>query len=185
MSEQFDLMGRPVTLNASLQDRLQSGELVMTMRSPTGGKGVSIDALILIDSPADAVWTVVNNPAVFAEFMPRTAKSEVRGTEGDATVCYIEVAMPFPLKNIWSEVLSVSEEFDDGAFQRRWTLKAGDYHHNNGGWLVRPWSEGYSLLGYAIDINTKMKVPDALLRKAQAGALPAVFEAIRQRSKTV
>jgi hypothetical protein len=38
-----------------------------------------------------------------------------------------------------------------------------------------------SLLVYWLDVDPKVMVPDAIIRRAQTGSLPDVFEAVRKR----
>lgn len=175
----FDLAGRTVKLDSGVLATLRRGQVVVTPRSAKGG-GMAIDAIGWIDAPSEAVWPVVRDAEHFAQFIPRTKASEIRGTDGDARITYVEVEMPFPLKNLWSEVRSLAEDLGDGAHRRTWTLVRGSYKFNEGGWFVHP-VEGGTVLGYHLDIALKIPVPEKVLRKAQTKALPDMFAAIRKR----
>ena len=169
-------------IDADQRARLESGVTVTVLMPPSGGKGVAARALALVEAPVHKVWPVVRDPEHFSKFIPRTKKSEVRQRDEDSAVCFVEVAMPFPLKNLWSEVRSVCATLpDDKGFERRWTLLKGSYDKNSGAWSVLRWADKRSLLVYEIDVAPKIKIPDVILRKAQTGALPDVLQAVRDR----
>ena len=160
--------------------RLERGEVLVKRQTPTGGSGVAARAAAILKVHPDKVWEVVNDCAHFKDFMPRTVKSEPRD-EGRA--CYVEVSMPFPLSNLWSETEVTKTFLDDGGRRRSWTLRRGTYEHVLGSWTVHPWGEGETLLLYSIDANPTVSVPDFILRSAQEGTLPDVFAAVRARAQ--
>jgi hypothetical protein len=48
---------------------------------------------------------------------------------------------------------------------------------------VVPYGDGgdWTLVGYHLDVQLELRVPDKLLQKAQTSALPQMYDAIRQR----
>jgi ribosome-associated toxin RatA of RatAB toxin-antitoxin module len=161
--------------------RLESGEILVKRVEPKGGAGVAAKAVALVRSHPDRVWPIVNDCTNFKEFMPRTTKSEERA---DGKHCLVEVTMPFPFSNLWSETKVRQEVLDNGGRRRAWSLVDGTYEHLTGSWTVLPWGENgkETLLLYTIDANPDVSVPDMILRSAQEGTLPDIFTAVRARA---
>jgi len=174
----------PVSAGAD-QAQLDKGEVLVKSLTPTGDEGVAAEARAVVSAPPEKVFGFLDDCARFKEFMPRVKDSALRGTEGDAKICYTEIGMPFPISNLWSEVRSVTTRLPDGGYQRAWTLIKGTYKRNTGNWKVQPWgADGTkSLVTYTLDVNPDVMIPDAIIRKAQTGSLPDVFEALRKRAQ--
>lgn len=168
---------------ATPEERLATGEVLVRPLKPTDGVGVAAEAFGIVNAPPEKVFAVVEDCARFKEFMPRTKDSALRRMEGEARICFVEISMPFPLSNLWSEVRSVSKPLPAGGFERSWTMIKGTYSRNNGKWTVQPWgADGQrSLVTYRVDVNPDSMVPDAIIRKAQTSSLPDMYEALRKR----
>lgn len=164
---------------------LTKGEVIVERLDPTGGSGVAARAMGIVDADPAKVWPVVRDCEHFAKFMPRTKSSALVSRKGSESVCKVEIEMPFPFDNLWSVVRSSERKTKEGGFQRVWTLMKGTYKRNNGRWSVYPWEGDKSLLVYEIDVDPDMAIPDAIIRSAQTGSLPDVFEAVRKRVKAL
>jgi hypothetical protein len=169
----------PPKLAPEEQARLDEGEVLVKRVKPTGDKGVAAKAVAVVRAHPDRVWAAVNDCPHFKDFMPRTTKS-VESEEG--RVCRVEVSMPFPLSDLWSETRVVRSFLDDGGRRRSWTLQAGTYEHLGGSWTVYPYGDAHTLLLYTIDANPTVSVPDFVLRNAQESTLPDIFAAIRKHT---
>lgn len=162
---------------------LSEGEILITPQKPTDDSGVAAIAMGVVNAPIDRVWPVVRDCQHFSKFMPRAKKSELRSQTGNKMICFIEISMPVPLSNLESEVTSIVTENADGSFKRTWTLNKGNYKRNSGSWEAYPWGDAknQTLLIYRLDVDPDMSIPDAILRKAQTGSLPDMFNAVRAR----
>jgi hypothetical protein len=162
--------------------KLEAGECVVHEVKPTDNKGIGVESFGVIDAPSTEVWPVLRDCAHFSKFMPRTKTSAMKEEEG-VPLCHVELSLPFPLMNLWSDTKSVQREEPAGHYHRAWTLVRGTYRRNSGSWSIVPWGpEGKkSLVVYAIDSDPIILVPDGILRSAQTGSLPEVFSAIRKR----
>jgi ribosome-associated toxin RatA of RatAB toxin-antitoxin module len=170
------------TLTDAEQKKLLAGEIVTRSTTPTDNKGVGAMAIGVVEGPTDEVFPVVRDCQHFWQFMPRTKKSWVKEEQGVGTICHVELTMPFPLPDLWSDSISIVKEEPKGHHYRGWTMVRGTYHRNDGYWTVVPWGDGSkSLVVYSIDSDPKMAVPDALIRVGQAGSLPEVIGQIRKR----
>lgn len=170
----------PVLTDAEAR-KLDAGEMVLRQVTPTDGKGIGVLAMGVVDARSEEVWPVVRDCQHFSRFMPRTKHSALLEEDG-RTLCHVELAMPFPLANLWSDSSFEVREGPRGHFRREWALVRGTYTHNSGSYVVVPWGDGSkTLVVYALDSNPRVMIPDALLRSAQTGSLPEVFNAIRRR----
>ena len=169
--------------SAEKRARLERGKVVLKTLKPTGNDGVSFVAYGLIDAPVTKVWPVVRDCQYFKEFMPRTKRSQLRERKGKEAICFFEIDMPFPFSDLWSTVRSTESEIEGGGYLRQWKLLTGTYHRNTGSWRVSRWAgeTERTLLTYNVDVNPKITLPDFVIRKAQAGTVPDVFDAIRKR----
>lgn len=170
------------TLSAAESKRLDAAEVLITEIKPTDNRGIGVRALGVIDAPTTEVWPVVRDCQHFSAFMPRTKASTVKDEDG-VRVCHVELKMPWPLTDLWSDSKSVQREEPGGLFSRSWSLLRGTYRRNSGSWTLVPWgAEGKkTLVVHVIDSDPAMIIPDAILRSAQVGSLPEVFTSIRKR----
>ena len=177
-------LAQPLTLPSFTADetrKLEAFETVVHEMKPTDNKGIGVESFGLIDAASTEVWPVLRDCEHFASFMPRTKDSAMKDENGVA-LCHVELKLPFPLMNLWSDTRSVQREDPVGHFHRAWTLVRGTYRRNSGSWSVLPWSDGKkTLVIYTIDSDPIMLIPDGILRSAQTGSLPEVFAAIRKR----
>jgi hypothetical protein len=170
-------------LSADEVKRLDKGEVVTRNLTPKDNKGVAALALGVIDADTATVWPVVRDCQHFKHFMPRTKGSALKQDPTHGPLCRVELSMPFPLTDLWSETKSVMREEPAGHYLRSWSLVTGTYHRNDGSWTLVPWGQDKSktLLVYAIDSDPKLLVPDALIRAGQTGSLPDVVKQVRKR----
>lgn len=161
---------------------LDAGTVLVRERTPTDHRGVSAEAIGVIDAPPDEVWPVVRDCEHYAKFLPST-KASAKKIEQGAWVCFDEISLPFPLANLWADTRSLNDETPGGPYQRSWTLLRGTYRRNQGSWSVLPWgADGKkSLAVYLIDSDPSMAVPDVILKAAQTGSMPEVIVAVRKR----
>lgn len=166
--------------------KLAAGETVVREVTPTDNRGVGVQSFGVVDAPSTEVWPVLRDCALFDKFMPRI-KASAMNVEDGVPLCHVELSLPFPLMNLWSDTSSVEREEPAGHFFREWTLVRGTYRRNGGAWLVVPWGaeKNKTLVGYAIDSDPIILIPDGILRSAQTGSLPEVFAAIRKRVRSL
>lgn len=172
----------PPVLDEAQLKRLAAGEVLVFERRPTGGRGVAAEAVGVVDAPPAETWPVVRDCEHFSKFLPST-KSSARKQEGNDSLCFDEIALPFPLANLWADTKSVVYEAPGGHARREWSLVRGTYRRNQGAWSVHPFGAGgtRSLVSYRIDSDPSLAVPDFILKSAQAGSLPDVIRGVRKR----
>jgi len=170
--------------DAEQRAALERGEVLIEKLEPTGGDGVSARVVGVVSAPPERVFPIVDDCSRFHEFMPRTKRSEERYRTERTSKCYVEISMPFPLKDLWAETLVTREPPSEGVWRREWKLHKGSYRRNSGSWTLYPWGEGgrKTLAVYVMDAAPNVPIPDALARAAQSSSLPDLYEAIRARA---
>lgn len=158
--------------------RLEGGEVLVKSLDPKGG-GIAGKAAGVVRASPDRVWDVINDCAHYKDFMPRTVASE---RLADGAACKVEISMPFPFSNLWSETKVQHVYLDGGGRRRQWSLLRGTYKTVEGSWTLWPWKDGQTLLLYVIEADPDVPVPNAILRSAQESTLPDMYTAIRARS---
>ncbi|MEW5737924.1 MAG: SRPBCC family protein [Myxococcota bacterium] len=168
------------TLSDDEKKLLEKGDVIVRRLEPTGGKGVAALAVGVVDAAPAEVWPVVRDCQHFKDFMPRTRHSELK-QEGGVGLCHVELSLPFPMKDLWSDTKSTLRE-EPPRYRRTWTLVRGTYRRLDGSWTLLPWGDGSKTLAvYAIDSAPDSLVPDSLARSAQAKSLPEVVVSVRKR----
>lgn len=180
-------LAQPVTapaLTDAEKRKLDTGGVITHELKPTDGRGVSAESMGVIDAAPDEVWPIVRDCEHFSQFLPSTKKSWKK-VEGADVICFDEIELPFPLTNLWAETRSQMRQEPAAHYVREWSFVKGTYRHNTGSWRVIPWGdEGKrSLVVYMVDSDPSMLVPDVILRAAQTGSLPKLFEGVRKRVK--
>lgn len=174
----------PPKLSADDLSELRDGDVVVRDRKPTNDEGFAAQAIGLVNFPPEKVWPVITDCANYHKFMPRTAKSEVRGETDGGHLCFVEIEMPALFDNLWSLVDAKNTANPDGSYRRHWIFKKGTYRRNIGSWELFPQEGGAkTLLVYTIDVNPDVSLPDWVLSMAQSGTLPDLFEAIGDEVK--
>ena len=162
--------------------RLDGGEVIVKPRTPSDDEGFAVLAYAVVKAPVEKVWPALRDCDRYAEFMPRANESALRSGTPENGVCYVEVSLPFPFSNLWAENASTGGPNAGGGFERRWKILRGTYKKNTGVWRVVPWGTAESLVVYELEAAPETVLPDSIPRKAQGGALPDVFTAIRRRA---
>lgn len=164
--------------SAEEKAKLDRGEILVKSTTPTGD-GIAGKAAAVVRAHPDKVWGVVNDCDHYKDFMPRTvaSKSLEKGAH-----CRVEIEMPFPFSNLWSETKIRHVYLDGGGRRREWNLVRGTYEKVEGSWTVLPWGDRDTLLLYAIEADPDVPVPNAILQSAQASTLPDMFVAVRARA---
>jgi ribosome-associated toxin RatA of RatAB toxin-antitoxin module len=182
-------LAQPVTgptVNEAETAKLAAGEILVRDAAPTGGKGVASYAFGVVDAPPDEVFAIISNCKLFFQFMPRVKKSWVKTEPGVGELCHVELTMPFPLPDLWSDCTNEVREEPKGHYLRAWKMVRGTYHRNDGSWTIVPFGDGTkSIVVYTVDTDPKMAVPTGLIRLGQNTSLPEVITRIRQRVTTL
>ena len=172
-----------LTVTAALANdaRLGRGEIIVSTRAVAGSDMPEATVQAVIDAPADRVWRIIDDCAGYKRTMPRIKASRLVERSGSRVICEITVEMPFPFANL-TAVSDGHHVVGPPSWSRTWKLIRGDYHKNVGSWTLTPFDAAGTRTRavYRLHVEPKVSIPGAVLRRAQASALPEVMERLRE-----
>ncbi len=173
----------PGGLDPGTRAKLDAGKVVVTTRKVPGLKVPEVVAMGVVDAPPEAVWPHVDRCSEYADFLPKTIRSEELSREGTEVRCIIEVDLPFPLGTLWNESVAQHLALPGRKFVRRWKMTRGTYEVNQGAWELEPWGPDgrKTLLTYRVAADPNIPIPASLGKLFQSKAMPGVIEAVRKR----
>lgn len=161
--------------------RLDGGEILVVARPVPGSSLPEVTARAVIDAPPEKLWAILQDCGNYQKTMSRVASSKELSRQGNKVVCQVEIGLPFPLSNL-TGVTEATHTIGPPKWVRAWKLISGDYDANTGSWTLTTWKDNpqRTLAVYKVHAVPKSSVPDAILRKAQKSALPAMMEHLRK-----
>lgn len=162
--------------------RIAAGEVVVVSRNVPGCDLPEATVHAVIDAPPAAVWKIIDDCANYKKTMVRIIESKELSRNGNVTQCQVTVEMPMPISNLTSVAEATSVQ-NGATYKRTWKLVRGDYKRNEGSWTISPYdAEGKrSRIVYRVLADPNISVPNFIIKKAQAKALPDMIEKIRSR----
>ncbi len=164
--------------------RLEKGEVIVQAKVLGDEGTVVAGAMVLMDFAPERIWRHIDDCGRYDQFMPRVSKSTEIVREGAKVICRVEIDMPFPMSDLWSETDARHDQPDPDTFRRRWKLGKGTYRVNEGHWTISRWKDSpeRALVKYRIKVQPEAKMPGAMLKEAQRRSLPEMMEALRKRT---
>ena len=161
---------------------LERGEVVKRVEPVAGAPVPRMRAYILIDTPAEKVYALINRCGDYSTFMPRTVKSVERSRTGKTVVCELHIKLPFFLGHL-KTVTRGTHTVGPPAWGRVWRLVSGTFLRNVGRWRFTPWKGDpkVTLVEYAIHAVPDLKLPDMILRKANGRSVPGMLRILRKK----
>ena len=138
----------------------------------------------VIDAPPAKVWKLVSDCSRYTKTMNRVKSSKLISQSGDTVICETVIDMPFPFSNLKGRT-KAKHVVTPKRMSRSWSLIKGDYHFNNGSWVVEPFDEQgtRSLVTYSIHAEPTTTIPDWVRNKAQKKTLPGIIKRLRKEAK--
>src|SRR5687767_2678137 len=90
--------------DAVLADGLREGQILSSRRPQPGTDVQRGRAMVVIDAPADRVYEVIQNYALYKEFLPNFETSRVLSQRGASALLYVQVKIMKGAKTIWAEL---------------------------------------------------------------------------------
>jgi ribosome-associated toxin RatA of RatAB toxin-antitoxin module len=162
---------------------LGRGEILLFREErPAGAPVMGFEAVI--DAPPERVWAFVSDCGRYQKHMPRIAASKLERREGETVICRVKADMPLPLPDLESVTRGIHRE-GEGHFSRTWELVEGDYHLNEGAWILTRFegSPDRTWVRYRIRAEPKLALPSGIVQAAQRRALPDLVARLRSLSK--
>lgn len=163
---------------------LDAGEILVTSEAVAGRDMPRARVEAVIEAPPEKVWEIIQSCGNYSKTMPRIAASKELSRDGGVTVCEVTVDMPFPLSNLTSRTEAVMTVQPGVRWERRWKLLSGDYHVNEGAWVLTPWrgDSKRTHARYELLADPKIHVPQAIINSAQTKSLPKTIERLREQT---
>jgi len=192
-------------------ERLARGEVVISTEVVQGSPLPRVRVLAVIEAPPARVWQVIDRVADYRRTMggvkqsTEISREPVEGGAGGTGTCVrsggaslecgaerakcervrarITVKLPFPLQDLTSVTEAVHTVDPDRRYERRWQLVEGDYHENQGGWVLEPFAadDRRTLVRYTLHAVPTIRIPAALQGMAQKKVIPRLIEHLRRQ----
>jgi ribosome-associated toxin RatA of RatAB toxin-antitoxin module len=137
----------------------------------------------VVKAKTDNLWKVIADCANYKGTLDNVMTSKVLGIFKGKKRCEMVIDLPWPVSNLRSVVDVTLIERPDGSRVRSWKLVEGDYHKNEGGWLLTPRADGFTSVRYHVHVETKVSLPDFVQRMAQKRKIPGLFDNLRDALK--
>ena len=94
----------------------------------------------------------------------------------------VTVSMPFPLKDLTSITEATHTVDPEKRYERTWKLISGDYHRNEGSWILMPFNKdsNKTLVYYEVQADPKIRIPRKIQQLAQKKAISSLVAHLRQ-----
>ncbi|MGQ0506988.1 MAG: START domain-containing protein [Myxococcaceae bacterium] len=160
-------------------------------REKAGTPVREMKAIGLIDADPQAVWKALRDYAHYDKTMPYTEESKVLEAESDGKVIYFYSVVNAPLVSRRDYVIKLVDESDgSGTLLVTWSAVDGKMPEkdgrvrvkiNDGFWRLEPRENGKKTFAtYYVYTDPGGAVPKWIINKANKGAVPDVFRALRK-----
>lgn len=160
-------------------ERLGAGEVVVQAGEVDGTRRV--EAAIVIEQPAEAIWQVMLDCPNAPEFVPNMQRCEVleRAEDDSWEVIEHEVKYGWLAPKTVYQFRAEYEPLSMIQFERI----SGDLSHLEGDWSLQPVAglDNYILVSYSVFIDPGFLVPGFITRSALRDDLPEVMRSLRER----
>ena len=171
-------------LSAETEQRLQRGEVVVTVMRSSTGAGVQVFAVVDIPRQPHDVWPVMTDCERATKFVPGLISCKIlqRDPQGAWDVREHISSPGWPLPTFRTVFRSRYEPNRRVQFSRI----AGDLKRSEGEWLIVPRDGNQSTrVIYSAEVEYDTWLPDFLLRDQLAAQMPRVLLALRKESEAV
>ena len=174
----FSLSASPSDARPTEADMLE-GDVRVRVVDVKGSPMPKVTAEGIIKAKIQDLWGVIADCANYKNVLDNVMASEVLGMFKGKKRCEMVLDLPWPVSNLRSVVDVTLIKRPDGSRVRTWVLVEGDYHRNEGGWLLTPRPDGFTSVKYHVHVETKISLPDFVQRIAQKSKIPGLFENLR------
>jgi len=162
----------------SQQEMLQEGQCLLWTHVEDDGKKHFVCSAILLDSPLEAVWALIDDKEVSPEYLTGLEVSKIVGKEEDALLIYQETKPAALSKSFRYVVKHVPIPYKRVEFTRH----SGDLRHIEGAWHFDGVNAGKkTLLVYELHIDPGRLFPQNFVARSQKKKLPQVMAEIRKK----
>lgn len=164
------------------QTALQSGEIVWRTGKATP-KVATIDVAVLIQAPAEKIWSILTACEIAPEYVPHvTACSVIETVDDGSAELFKQTVKPAFFIPSFEHVFRL--DYDP---YRRIDVRrvSGPLAHMQGTWWLLPQGDGRMLLIHELELDPGIPVPRFFVRQALRRDLPRVLGAVRSRAEGI
>ncbi len=169
--------------DSSRAQRLERGEILVTMREQPGGRLKAGVALFRVDAPAEVVFELVTDHEAFPGTLPYVTTSRLR-RDARGEIVYQLLDLPFPITNRYYEIRVERQQrmgIDGRCAESRWSYLEGSGNIDDtfGRWEVVELDPDRTLVAYVAWVDPGGLVPNWAQNWASKRALPGLATAVR------
>jgi ribosome-associated toxin RatA of RatAB toxin-antitoxin module len=165
----------------ALSSELRDGRIITTSRPQPGTSIERGRAMVLIDAPADRVYEVIQNYALYKEFLPNFEISRVLSKRGASALLYVQVKIMRGAKTIWAELKLKPKQSNGDTRQIEAKLMKGNVDHLEALWEVTPVSDTQTLVAFEIIVDPDLPLPSSFVSEENAKTARKTLRALRER----
>jgi len=181
--------GLPVAVDSQAWERLDRGEVVVTLQEVAGSAVKRGVAIALVDLPAARLYRVVTDNGRFAEFMPHVAESTVEVQPDGSIINYQRLDLPLVTDRHYRvKVINTVDEAEGWKVRRSaWSYVpgSGNIVESRGAWTLVELGERRTLLVYEVFTDPGGWIPAWLYNRATRETLPDLIASVRERARAV
>jgi ribosome-associated toxin RatA of RatAB toxin-antitoxin module len=173
----------PVSAQAgdvTLPQQVRDGGIHTSNRPQPGTNVQRGRAMVLIDAPADRVYEVIQNYALYKEFLPHFEISKVLSQRGATALLYVQVKIMKGAKTIWAE-LKLKPKQNGTARVIEAKLLKGNVDHFEALWEVTPIDDKRTLVSFEILVDPDLPLPAGFVSDENAKSARKTLRALRER----
>jgi ribosome-associated toxin RatA of RatAB toxin-antitoxin module len=141
----------------------------------------------MVDAPAAAVMSVLQDYARYKDFLPNFQASRVLSQRGTSALVYLQVSVLHGASKIWVEV-KLHERPAQGATRTiEGTMMRGNVDRFEAVWQVTPFDPHHSVVSFQLLVDPNMPVPATLVndenQKNARKALRALRATLAERAQ--
>jgi ribosome-associated toxin RatA of RatAB toxin-antitoxin module len=163
---------------------VRAGDSPITTRVVPSPHGVVIEAITVIDAPAERVAALAGNPESFRELLP-AENVRVMGTRGQALLVEVTMRNPWPIGVMqWTETVLRHLAADGKTLMIEREARDGQYYrYMHAVWRISPREGNRCDVSYQVRMDPYAWVPKWSLRRGMTNGMTTTVERLRQLSR--
>jgi len=167
--------------------------LVIWNRDIPGSKIRELKAVVVVDFPVEKIWAVIDDIEKYTEFMPYLEEVQVLEKEPNKVVAYHRLDAPLVSERDYTLLIESTPEPEKRHYFRSWKIAEGAgpqikdgivrVRVCDGSWTLKSVGPNKTHLTYFLHTHPGGSVPMWIANKANTVSLPALFEAITNRTR--
>jgi ribosome-associated toxin RatA of RatAB toxin-antitoxin module len=167
--------------DAALPIEVRDGGIVTSKRPQPGTNVERGRAMVLIDAPADRVYEVIQNYALYKDFLPHFEISKVLSQRGASALVYVQLKIMKGAKTIWAELKIKPKQGNGSARMIEAKLMKGNLDHFEALWEVTPIDDKRTLVSFEIMVDPDLPLPAGFVSDENAKSARKTLRALRER----